>query len=474
MRRFVWLLLLAALAFSGWVEYRHSRRPMSQGPLLFVLAPPEACRGLTSQQRQGFALLFKDCLEFGSGLVVEDSGTVLAPPQDSLTVSLSREGDRARLHLLLRREGKRDQVAEIVSELPRQAVREALAWFGLEARAAEVLLPLDPARFWELAALAAGPPEAGAGEAAAACGRILDLEPRCAGAWLTQGRLLNARINAESRIPPGLQDQCEKAFLMALALVPECPRAAADFGRFRTDSGNHRAALDLLFGAIKRQPRSPRLYEATAYAARSAGLLEGAALALAKRDALLGPSRGEAGLTENTYLYLGDLDRFEKVLGPGPDPQQDPVREFYRGYSRLLRGDRDGARDCFAKACRPAEDARQFRALAKAYGQGLAGEPEEALAGLRGLWAERIPVRVPDGEFTFKVAEAFAFLGSPGEAQDVANRAFAQGFACTRWYQKSPFLESVRGTLRWNALEEHLRERQVLIEATYPRERFLF
>ena len=471
MRRFVWLLLLAALAVSGGVEYQHSRRPMSQGPLLFLVA--KACPGVTPQQRLGFGLLFKDCLEYGSGLVVEEGETLLAAPRASLTVDLSREHGRTRLRLRLHRDGRKDQTVERVGELPREVVKDGLGWLGLEVRAAEELLPEEPSRFWALAGLAGGSPE-GSEEALAACTRILDQEPRCAGAWLTHGRLLNTRINANRDVTAAMQDQCEKDFLMALALAPQCPRASADFARFRTDSGNHRAALDLLFHAIQRHPRAPRLYEATAYAARSAGLLEGAALALARRDVLEGPTRGEAGLAENTYLYLGELDRFERMLGPGPDPQVDAVRDFYRGYTRLLRGDREGAAVFFARAGGPSGNADQFRTLAQAYRLGLQGEQEAALAGLRGLWAERIPVRVPDGEFTFKVAEAFGFLGSPTEAQDVANRAFAQGFACTRWYQNSPFLEGVRGTPRWNALEQHLKERQALIEAVYPRERFAF
>lgn len=471
MRRIVWLLLLVALGFSGWVEFRHSRRPMSEGPLVLIL--DATCPGVTPQQRLGFGLLFKDCLEYGSGLVVEQGETARAAPGASLTVALARDGDGALLRLRLHRDGRRDLMTEARAGVPRQAVQEGLVWLGLEARGAQVLLPGEASRFWDLAGLAVGRSE-GLEAAIAACGSILDQEPGCAGAWLVQGRLLNALINVDSQATAAMQDQCQRDFHMALALAPQCPRAAADLGRFRTDSGNHRAALDLLFGAIKRHPRAPGLYEATAYAARSAGLLEGATLALARRDALQGSARGEAGLAENTYLYLGDLDHFERVLGPGPDPQMDAVRDFYRGYTRLLRGDRDGASAFFSKAARPAGGARQFRLLAKAYGLGLQGEQEQALAELRGLWAERVPVRVPDGEFTFKMAEAFAYLGSPEEAQDVANHAFAQGFACTRWYQSSPFLQAVRGTPRWNALEQHLKERQALIEAVYPRERFAF
>jgi len=221
-------------------------------------------------------------------------------------------------------------------------------------------------------------------------------------------------------------------------------------------------------------PRVPRLYEAVAYAARNAGLLEGATLALRQRDRILGLSRGEAGLTENTYLYVGDLATFEAVLGPGSAREGDSVRDFYRGYARLLQGDRGGAGRYFARAYTLPSGVPQFETLARVYHLGLQNRNEAALVLLRQLWADRVPLRVPDGEYTFKLAEAFGFLGSPGEAQSVATRAFAQGFGCTRWYEQSPFLAGIRSTPRWNGLQQHLQERQMLVASTYPPGRFHF
>ncbi|WP_306598625.1 hypothetical protein [Geothrix sp. 21YS21S-2] len=475
MRRFVLLFALLAAAVTGVLEYRRNLRPSSRAPLELRLAPATAFQGLTPLERRGFGVLFKDCLEYRTGLAVVESEAVLpGGPQEALTVSLERPEGKVRMHLVLQRAGRPVRTGDLNADSPDAAVGAALAWLGLEDRARGLLLPRDPAFFWDLARMTASRPAGSIEGDLDVCGRILAQEPGCAGAWLARARLLNNHILDDNRAPAHLQDRCEQDFLTALALAPDCPRAATLFGRFRTEIGNQRAALDLLLDAIRRSPRAPRLYEAVAYAARSAGLLEGASRALARRDALSGPSRGEADITENTYLYRGELDRFETVLGPGSATEPDALRDFYRGYARLLRGDRAGAARHFHRAAATPGGNRAFMDLAGVYELGLAGRHEAALEELRRLWAERIPIRIPDGEFTFKLAEAFGFLGSPAEAQDVANRAFAQGFGCLRWYEQSPFLAGARGTLRWAALEQHLSERLALMEATYPRSRFEF
>jgi len=477
MRRFVLVLAILAVGLTGLLEYRRSLRPSSLAPLAFHMAPAEACRGLSTLERRGFGILFKDCLEYRTGLVVEEGEAALptpGAPQDSLTVAVERVAGKVRMHLVLLRAGKSGRIGDVAGDTPTRAVNAAMGWLGLEDRAAGLLFPRDPDAFWILAGLTASRPAGSIQGELDACTRILDREPRCAGAWLTRGRLLNNHILDDNRAPADLQDRCEKDFQTALALAPQCIRAATIFGRFRTELGNQRAALDLLLDAVQRNPKAPRLYEAVAYAARAAGLLEGASLALARRDAITGLSRGEADFTENTYLYLGDLARFEKVLGQGPDQQVDTLRDFYRGYTRLLRRDQAGAARYFHRAASVGGGVRAFRDLARVYDLGLAGRRDEALAELRRLWAERLPIRIPDGEFTFKLAEAFGWLESPTEAQDVANRAFAQGFGCLRWYQESPFLACARGTLRWVALEQHLTDRLALMEAAYPRKRFEF
>jgi hypothetical protein len=109
-----------------------------------------------------------------------------------------------------------------------------------------------------------------------------------------------------------------------------------------------------------------------------------------------------------------------------------------------------------------------FEALSKVYELALTDRGAEALDLLRELREARTQLRVPDGEFTFKLAEAFAFLDAKSEAVDTAHRAFAQGFGCTRWYRQAPFLAPLQDLPKWQVLLKHLQEREAPLAARFP------
>ena len=125
------------------------------------------------------------------------------------------------------------------------------------------------------------------------------------------------------------------------------------------------------------------------------------------------------------------------------------------------------ALEAFRRAERDPSAQKHVAQLAKAFRLQLEGHHPEALAALSELDRQRTGLRVPDGEFTFSMAEAAAYLGDQGQAMDLAHRSFSQGFGCTQWYERSPLLSSLQGLPRWKALLQHLHERQALMEARY-------
>ncbi|MDE3034199.1 MAG: hypothetical protein KGI56_11080, partial [Acidobacteriota bacterium] len=213
------------------------------------------------------------------------------------------------------------------------------------------------------------------------------------------------------------------------------------------------------------RPGLPDLYAGLAYAARTSGLLEGASRSLDVRARLSRPFKlSSPWFAENSYLYSGRWDAFRDSL----DGRRDPVSLFYRGYMDLLQGDRSGALGLFQEGSTIKQTSVPFSDLCGIYALALTGRSDQALASLKTFEQERGRLRIPDGELTFKVAEAYAFLGHPNKAIEAAGRAFAQGFGCLEWYEKSPLFAPARQSPRWAALRQHLQERQRLMEQAFP------
>ncbi|HET8714276.1 MAG TPA: hypothetical protein VFM16_00520, partial [Holophagaceae bacterium] len=358
---------------------------------------------------------------------------------------------------------------------PRAQLLNILATAGLRSPVADALLPSDPADLLPLAeaygtALLSGDEAARAAEPGVET--LAARDPGCATAALARAEAIHRDLLEDAQVPLNAQTDCAQAFDAALARVPGFPRAARYAGRFYTDTGNQRQALRILFQAAERWPQAPAPRSGLAYAARTTGLLPGALAALRAASSLEGRAPTGQALTENTYLYAGQWDRFDASLGPGSPDRPDPLGDFYRGYLRLLEGRRAEALACFRQAALPAGVDLPFEQLAKAYVWALEGHRPEAVLTLRTLLQARKGLRVPDGEFSFKIAEAFGFAEDPEDAMDTAQLAFSQGFGCTDWYARTPFLAPLHGLPRWRALLDHLQARQQLLARDYPPRRF--
>ena len=469
MKRILGAVTLMLLPLAG-CHFGH-RAPFHR---VMVVAGP-ALAGVTQSQRAGLRLILEDLAETSGATILSAPPEAGAPPPGVLQISLAGTlgGSGLRLQARLQAQGLPERDVVPADPDPRMQLIQILASAGLHSPASDAILPGSADNLLPLAQVSALAGEGGDEESRAAegpAGSLAAQEPRCALASLAHAQSIYRRLLTR---PAGMDEQvvCANAFETALNLLPGYPRAARDAGRFYTDIGNQRQALDLLFKAATRWPKSSGLWSSMAYAARTTGLLKGAREALRQKnrlDSLLG---SRDALPDTTYLYSGDWARFDDSLGSGPGGRPAPVRDFYRGYLRLLQGRRGEALTNFRSAARPQTDA-QFPALAKVYQLSLEGHPHEALLALRDLALARQALRVPDGEFTFKLAEAFGYLGAKEKAMDTAQIAFSQGFGCTTWYEKTPLLTSLHQLPRWRALDSHLKQRMTLLESQFPSKSF--
>ncbi len=347
---------------------------------------------------------------------------------------------------------------------PAQVLREALQDLPLRLRSSEGLrmMPREPGGFWDLIRAQGWHRfQPRLGEAQLLTERLLQSEPDCTTGWLVYGDILYRRLLSDPKSLSGVRESAESALASVLKRVPGHPRAAFLLSELHTDSGNQRDALEALREAQRHNPRAIAIYAGIAYAARTSGLLDLARRAADRSNQLL-PRIHSGFAAENTYLYLGDLAAFEHSLQERPNTPRDATILFYRGYLALARGQKEKARAWFQQAANQETGLGEFRLLSRAFGHIAAGEDLQALEALQHLERQRTGLRIPDGEFTFKMAEAHALLGRREASLDLLTRSFAQGFGCARWYRESPFLLSVRKAPRWPSLLARVEERQQL------------
>lgn len=480
MRILRWVLGLALaglLLFSirAFLRRSHAGVGVPEGPRVLLLVEEDP--SLAPALRVGLDLLLRDHLE------TQGVCTLLPWPAEG-DAALGRLEKVQALHLKLhpRREGQslglRLAWAYHRNGPWHEAAREAgpplasVAWLGSAlplslGQPTERLAPEKASAFWELVeAMGLMRMNAQDQRALALAQNLVRQSPGCATAHVTLALTTLRSGVQEAERQALVLDQLEEA----LRCVPNHPRISYVSASILVEMGRHREALERLEGAVRAHPGLPDPLQGVVYAARTSGLLELAGRAhRAQESLLLGPP---PRLPLLVLLYRWEPGAFErhcrKHLATRPT-----VAHFYLGYLALARGQETQARSEMALACAPVTPGwEDMGELARIWGLHLDARHAEAMAALQALDQRRAADRAPDGEFTFMLAEAHDLLGDPEGALDQAHRALAQGFACTRWYQRSPFLSAARQLPRWKALEAHLQERQRLLEERFPPEAF--
>jgi tetratricopeptide (TPR) repeat protein len=477
-------LILAVGSGLAWMLARGgARRPVR---ILLVTPPQGAASGLDAAECRAIGALAQDHLECLGGLAVtsvtaipEDLGPLkMRPHSRVLVLEPRRQGDAL---VLAFRTAEGDQVGSgnalswVRTEAPALPPSAAFEAFdrrmGLTPKGpAGDLTPRDPARFWDLIhATALRLQNDHLDQAIALAGAIVHAEPGCATGWVLLGNLQYRRLLNNPAAFRKEQADAEALLRKGLELAPGHPRATFLLSLMESDSGNQREALDLLIQARRTQPNNPTLLTGLAYAARGAGLLPLARRAMDLRDSLAF-SEYLPQAVDITCLYTGEIPRFEASLQdrPGHLRNTTGVIPFYRGYLALVQGDRVKAHDEFTTARQAPHGYPNIVRLSEVFDLILDGRKEEAWTKLREFDQDRIGMREPDGEFTIRLAEAYAVLGDRASAMEMASRAFARGFGCTAWYERSPLLQSLRSLPKWKALLQHLKERQSLMEEAFP------
>ena len=468
------LILLAGLLFGAWrlVAWRRWHPPAS-ARLVLVASPNPDHSGLSLGEIRVLEVLLDDALEtYGDCSVLRvpslPTPTEWGPGPDGYILRLlpERQGSNLALHFQLGkasdcRVGKMLETRRAPALPPAQALEWLRSQLPSRPDSDEGrIFPANTAHFWELLAAYSESRTAEFGTQGLnrlTAGALKD--PRCA-SWHAAIGFAHFTSAQNGPIPEGVLDPTLRE---ALVRAPGHPRVVSARVSYLVDRGALRQAMDELKEARSLCPRSARLLTSLENIARYSGALSLAQAADAESNRRALGSR-KSGLVRFSMLYAGDIEGFAQSLRPGIDPRFSASLSLHRGYLAAARGKVSEALEQLRIAETSAQIAEPERRLASAYRKALDGDPPGARAELDGLAQTRSRFTMPDGEFLFRLAEGYALLGDSARSLELANQAFLHGFGCTRWFENSPYLTPVRKGPRWVALQQHLLERQVLLE----------
>jgi TolB-like protein len=257
--------------------------------------------------------------------------------------------------------------------------------------------------------------------------------------------------------------RAEAAYDKAIALNPVFPAPRVYMANLFTDTGRVEEAVPLLRVALQNSPNDAEAHWELGYAYRYGGMLEESATEceLARR---LDPEVKINSSALNTYLYLGEYDKFLNSL-----PSNDsPLLLFYHGFGSYYKHDYSDAVADFDRAYELAPELLPAQ-VGKALSDALQHEEAHGLARLRETETRMNLRGVTDPEAMYKVAQAYAVLGAPDAALHMLQRSTVGGFFCYPYIARDPLLSSLRNSPEFVRLLAQARQRQQQFQMRFSR-----
>ena len=288
-----------------------------------------------------------------------------------------------------------------------------------------------------------------------------ELAPQFASAWANLGRSYTA--NASFQVGGRSHyDKAEAAFAKALSLQPDEIDARIYMANMFTDTGQVEKAVPLLRQALKSNPNHAEVHWELGYAYRFAGMLQ-ESVSECERARQIDPGVKLNSSALNTYLYLGEYDRFLESL-----PHTDDVGliAFYRGLGEYYKGNTRAAQADFDHSF--AMDSSLLQAIiGKAISLGIQDDNSAAAAMLQGLEGKINDRGMVDPEAMYKIAQAYTKIGNKKSAILWLRRSIEDGFFSYSYIATDPLLIPIRNESEYPVLIEIARRRHDRFNALF-------
>jgi len=283
----------------------------------------------------------------------------------------------------------------------------------------------------------------------------VDEDPGFAPAWAKLGRVhrVLAKYGVEGRDEHFRK--ADESFRRALEINPDLSIAHNLYTNFEIESlGRAKEAVARLLGRTRAQAADPELFAGLVVACRFCGLLD-ASLAADRHARRLDPAIRTS--VAYTHFMRGDWER--AVNADGDDPR------WITNWSLPMLG-----RTAEAIASYRANEQRPLPPMVhlwlRASRQLLEGGRDEALASID----QFSTMHAFDPEGVYFIVRALAKLDQPSPALDLLEHHVVEaGFFCYQAFVSDPWLDSVRGERRFNAIVKRAQERSQDAEAEFRR-----
>jgi TolB-like protein len=255
--------------------------------------------------------------------------------------------------------------------------------------------------------------------------------------------------------------KAEAAYERALELRPTQLETRMFFANLLIDTGKVERAVPMLRDELKNNPKPAGVHWELGYAYRFGGMLQDS-VAECEMARQIEPSVKSNGSVLNTYLYLGEYDKFLRSL---PDESDWAFVIFYRGFGEFHHRDWSRASQDFKRAYQL--DPTLYTEIGMALSESIAKRDAEGLGILRKLEKTIRDRGVGDPEAAYKVAQSFAVLGDKPSALHMLRFSIENGFFAYPYFIRDPLLVNVKNEPEFSAVMEIARRRHEAFKSKF-------
>jgi DNA-binding winged helix-turn-helix (wHTH) protein/TolB-like protein len=279
-----------------------------------------------------------------------------------------------------------------------------------------------------------------------------EIDSNYASAWA----YLGASYTSDAAFEFGGREQYQRAqaaYERALAIQPSELDAQIFLANLLVDTGRVEQAVPLLLDALKTNPNYAPAHWELGYAYRFAGMLD-ESLAECERARQLDPLVKANGSVLNTYLYLG---QYEKFLNSLPDPTDSSFLLFYRGFGEFHERNMEEASRDFERAYQLQPSL--YAQIGKALNEAIRHQEANGLEILHTVEGKIKDRGVGDPEAVYKLAQAYAVLQDKISALRALRSSVESGFFSYPYLTSDPLLNGLRDDPEFERILESARQR---------------